>query len=100
MAGCDRLANDIKTKGGEMAALDLGKLEERLNDKMANDEFKQAFFKDPAGTLKSEGLILPSDKEKTLIELVKRLNMPVEGVPGSSLRRPGIRFVIHIGIDF
>ncbi len=61
----------------------LGKLDEiekRLNEKLYSKEFREALFKSPIDVLRREGIVLPRDKEKTIIEFFKDVNVPPDAM--------------------
>jgi hypothetical protein len=60
-------------------ATDLKAFQARLNSDKA---VRGAFFKDPVKTLEAEGLILPDEAKKRLIDLVNELRTKKRKEPG------------------
>jgi hypothetical protein len=58
------------------STVDLGQIEKKLNEQMANESFRKEFFGDPVATLRREGLVIPHEKEVVLKELVSGIKSP------------------------
>ena len=63
--------------------MDLREFEVRLNE---DDEFREAFLRDPVQSFRDEGISLPLAAEEALRSLVSSLRTPETLPSGSSLR--------------
>lgn len=86
---------DLGEIQGKLDKLD--KIEERLNEKLSSKKFREELFNNPIDVLKKEGILLPKDKEESIIEFFKSVSIPPEAVIGANVaRRPGIGIGITI----
>ncbi len=80
---------------------DLNDLQNKLNEHMRDESFRQQLSKDPIETLRREGVILPKEKEQDINEFFRS---QATAVTGSSLR-PGVskaaaEVVVTVGVRF
>lgn len=79
------------------ASIDLAALEKRLN----SGKLRKDFLNNPVAALKSEGVNLTPEMERSVGYLVDRLKKPGQLVPGSGIAPADLRSItITIGVDF
>jgi hypothetical protein len=57
---------------------DFDRIEKQLNIKMKDEAFRRELFSDPVKILKREGVVLPVDKEKSLIQFMENVRISPE----------------------
>ena len=85
----------------------LQEIEAKINDKLSNCAFRDELFKNPIETLKREGVVLPPEREKAILEFFQNVKVPEDAnlrVASDLVPAPGdvrgLRISISIGIRF